>query len=85
MFQSFRNAEQKIKTLDALLKLELNINKKPIVIEIMDLTQEQKKIIDKRLSNFLLKNCKQTNCNIQQIISLIFIKYFDIIKNINNL
>ncbi|XP_026298720.1 recQ-mediated genome instability protein 1 [Apis mellifera] len=55
---SFRNAEQKIKTLDALLKLELNINKKPIVIEIMDLTQEQKKIIDKRLSNFLLKNCK---------------------------
>lgn len=58
MFQSFRNAEQKIKTLDALLKLELNINKKPIVIEIMDLTQEQKKIIDKRLSNFLLKNYK---------------------------
>lgn len=53
MFQSFRNAEQKIKTLDALLKLELNINKKPIVIEIMDLTEEQKKIIDKRLSNFL--------------------------------
>ncbi|XP_031773524.1 LOW QUALITY PROTEIN: recQ-mediated genome instability protein 1 [Apis florea] len=55
---SFRNAEQKIKTLDALLKLELNINKKPIIIEIMDLTQEQKKIIDKRLSNFLLKNYK---------------------------
>lgn len=58
MFQSFRNAEQKIKTLDALLKLELNTNKKPIIIEIMDLTQEQKKIIDKRLSNFLLKNYK---------------------------
>ncbi|OAD58159.1 RecQ-mediated genome instability protein 1 [Eufriesea mexicana] len=52
---SFRNAEQKIKTLDALLNLELNTNKKPTVIEINNLTQEQKEIIDRRLRNFLLK------------------------------
>nr|XP_012154012.1 PREDICTED: recQ-mediated genome instability protein 1-like isoform X1 [Megachile rotundata] len=51
---SFRSAEHRIKTLDALLELELNLNKKPIVIKITDLTQEQKGIIDKKLNNFLL-------------------------------
>ncbi|XP_043255749.1 recQ-mediated genome instability protein 1-like isoform X1 [Colletes gigas] len=50
--KNFRTAEQKIKTLDALLELELNINKKPTVIKIADLTQEQKELIDKRLKNF---------------------------------
>ncbi|XP_076637320.1 uncharacterized protein LOC143349730 isoform X2 [Colletes latitarsis] len=50
--KNFRTAEQKIKTLDALLELELNINKKPTVIKITDLTQEQKELIDKRLKNF---------------------------------
>ncbi|XP_034192967.1 uncharacterized protein LOC117610104 [Osmia lignaria lignaria] len=49
----FRNAEHKIKTMDALLELELNTNMKPTVIKITDLTQEQKEIIDKRLKNFL--------------------------------
>ncbi|XP_076165965.1 uncharacterized protein LOC143145965 isoform X2 [Ptiloglossa arizonensis] len=51
--KSFRTAEQKIKTLDALLELELNINKKPVVTKITDLTLEQKEVIDKRLKNFL--------------------------------
>ncbi|KAK1132769.1 hypothetical protein K0M31_014145 [Melipona bicolor] len=53
---SFRSAEQKMKTLDALLKLELNANKKPTVIEIIDLSEEQKKIIDRQIKNILLKN-----------------------------
>ncbi|CAL7950897.1 unnamed protein product [Xylocopa violacea] len=53
---SFRNAEQKIKTLDALLELELNTNRIPTVVKIVDLTQQQKEILDKRLQNFLLKN-----------------------------
>ncbi|XP_017795185.1 PREDICTED: recQ-mediated genome instability protein 1-like [Habropoda laboriosa] len=52
----FRSAEEKIKTLDALLELELNTNKKPTVIKITDLTQEQKEITDRRLKQFLLKN-----------------------------
>ena len=45
-----------MKTLDALLKLELNVNKKPTVIEITDLSQEQKQIIDRQIKSFLLKN-----------------------------
>ncbi|XP_076750136.1 recQ-mediated genome instability protein 1 [Xylocopa sonorina] len=53
---SFRNAEQKIKTLDALLELELNTNSKPTVVKIIDLTEQQKEILDKRLKNFLLKS-----------------------------
>ncbi|XP_043516463.1 recQ-mediated genome instability protein 1-like [Frieseomelitta varia] len=53
---NFRSAEQKVKTLDALLKLELNANKKPTVIEITDLTQEQKEVIDKQIKNFLFRN-----------------------------
>ena len=52
---SFRNAEQRIKTLDDLLELELNVNKKPKVMKITDLTQEQKQAIDKRLTHFLNK------------------------------
>ncbi|XP_053984275.1 recQ-mediated genome instability protein 1-like isoform X1 [Hylaeus volcanicus] len=51
--KSFRTAEQKIKTLDALLELELNINKKPTVMKIIDLTRDQREIIDKRRNIFL--------------------------------
>ncbi|XP_076665685.1 uncharacterized protein LOC143367598 [Andrena cerasifolii] len=50
---SLRNAEQRIKTLDDLLELELNVNKKPKVMRITHLTQEQKQAIDKRLTHFL--------------------------------
>ncbi|CAK9822415.1 RecQ-mediated genome instability protein 1 [Anthophora retusa] len=52
----FRSAEEKIKTLDALLEIELNTNKRPTIIKIIDLTQEQKEITDRRLKQFLLKN-----------------------------
>ncbi|XP_033347931.1 recQ-mediated genome instability protein 1-like isoform X1 [Bombus vosnesenskii] len=53
---SFRNAEKEMKALDALLKLELNRDERPTVIEITDLTQEQKEIIDRRVKAFLLEN-----------------------------
>ncbi|XP_071869023.1 uncharacterized protein isoform X1 [Bombus fervidus] len=53
---SFRNAEKKMKALDALLKLELNRDERPTVIEITDLTQEQKEIIDRKVKAFSLKN-----------------------------
>ncbi|XP_043583107.1 recQ-mediated genome instability protein 1-like isoform X3 [Bombus pyrosoma] len=53
---SFRNAEKEMKALDALLKLELNRDERPTVIEITDLTQEQKEIIDRKVKAFLLKN-----------------------------
>lgn len=55
-FQSFRNAEKEMKALDALLKLELNRDERPTVIEITDLTQEQKEIIDRKVKAFLLEN-----------------------------
>lgn len=45
-----------MKVLDALLKLEINKDEKPSVIEITDLTQEQKEIIDRKVKAFLLKN-----------------------------
>ncbi|XP_014601612.1 PREDICTED: recQ-mediated genome instability protein 1-like isoform X2 [Polistes canadensis] len=44
-----RNAEQKLKELDALLELELNPNQKAKVVNIKPLTDQQKVIIDKRL------------------------------------
>ncbi|XP_076283086.1 uncharacterized protein LOC143210262 isoform X2 [Lasioglossum baleicum] len=53
---SFRSAEQKIKTLHDLLELELDVNKKPTVIKITDVTQEQRYLIDKQLKSFLRKN-----------------------------
>lgn len=53
---SFRSAEKEMKALDALLKLELNRDERPTVIEISDLTQEQKEIIDRKVKAFLLKN-----------------------------
>ncbi|XP_076233777.1 uncharacterized protein LOC143178808 [Calliopsis andreniformis] len=53
---SFRNAEQKIKTLDAVLELELDVGKKPKVIKITELTQEQKETVEKRLKHFLNTN-----------------------------
>ncbi|XP_068982486.1 recQ-mediated genome instability protein 1-like isoform X3 [Bombus flavifrons] len=53
---SFRNAEKEMKALDALLKLELNRDERPTVIEITDLTQEQKEIIDRKVKAFLLEN-----------------------------
>lgn len=45
-----------MKALDALLKLELNRDERPTVIEITDLTQEQKEIIDRKVRAFLLEN-----------------------------
>ncbi|KZC06545.1 RecQ-mediated genome instability protein 1 [Dufourea novaeangliae] len=53
---SFRSAEQQIKTLDDLLELELDVNKKPIVNKITNLTPKQKELIDKQLKSFLNKN-----------------------------
>ncbi|KAI4503263.1 hypothetical protein M0802_001485 [Mischocyttarus mexicanus] len=43
-----RNAEQKLKNLDALLELELNPGQKAKVVNIKSLTSQQKIIIDKR-------------------------------------
>ncbi|XP_015182071.1 PREDICTED: recQ-mediated genome instability protein 1-like [Polistes dominula] len=44
-----RNAEQKLKELDALLELELNPNQKAKVVNIRPLTDQQRILIDKRL------------------------------------
>ncbi|XP_076659645.1 uncharacterized protein LOC143362971 [Halictus rubicundus] len=52
----FRSAEQRVKTLHDLLELELDVNKKPKVIKITDVTQEQRYLIDKQLQSFLRKN-----------------------------
>nr|XP_033324074.1 recQ-mediated genome instability protein 1-like isoform X2 [Megalopta genalis] len=53
---SFRNAERRIKTLHDLLELELDINKKPTVIKIIDITQDKRELIEKQLQSFLRKN-----------------------------
>nr|XP_050867502.1 recQ-mediated genome instability protein 1-like isoform X1 [Vespula vulgaris] len=44
-----RNAEQKLKQLDALLELELKPDQKAKVVNIRSLTDQQKELIDKRL------------------------------------
>ncbi|KAL2731872.1 recQ-mediated genome instability protein 1-like isoform X1 [Vespula squamosa] len=44
-----RNAEQKLKKLDALLELELKPDQKAKVVNIRSLTDQQKELIDKRL------------------------------------
>ncbi|XP_031831640.1 recQ-mediated genome instability protein 1 [Nomia melanderi] len=51
----FRSAEQRIKTLNDLLELKLDVNKKPMVMKIIDVTQQQKELIDKQLKSFLSK------------------------------
>ncbi|XP_078036148.1 recQ-mediated genome instability protein 1 isoform X2 [Augochlora pura] len=53
---SFRNAERRIKTLHDLLELELDVNKKPTVIKIIDITQDKREQIEKQLQSFLKKN-----------------------------
>ncbi|KAG7189053.1 hypothetical protein KM043_008638 [Ampulex compressa] len=51
---ALRNAELKLKDLDALLELEMTPSNKPKVVNIMNLTPEQKSIIEKRMKMLMI-------------------------------